>query len=309
MASPSVRPTLRMQPIDWLSLLALSLLWGGAFFFSKIAVGALPPLVVVLGRVVLAAACLWLVMLATGTRIPAQPRMLLGLLLLGLINNIVPFGLIFWAQTHIASGLASILNATTPLFTAVLAHLLTGDDRLTPARLAGIGLGVAGVAVLLGPQALGGLVGEGALLAQLACLGAALSYGFAGIWGRRVRGLPPLAMATGQVTASSLLLLPVVLLVEAPWSLPMPGLAPLGALLGLGTISTALAYVLFFRVLARAGATNVSLVTLLIPVSAVLLGTAFLGERLEMREIAGMALIGLGLLALDGRVWAWVKQR
>jgi drug/metabolite transporter (DMT)-like permease len=303
-------PKLRMQPADWAALVFLSLLWGGAFFFAKVAVGVLPPLLVVLARVALAMVCLWAVMLFTGVRIALQPRLQLALLVLGFLNNIVPFGLLFWAQTHIASGLASILNATTPLFTVLLAHAFTGDDRLTPSRLIGIALGVVGVATLLGPQALQGLGDSEALPAQLACLGAAFSYGCAAIWGRRyVRGLPPLAVATGQVTASTLLLAPVVLVLTPPWAVPTPEAAPLAAVLALGTVSTALAYVLFFRVLARAGATNVSLVTLLVPVSAVLLGAVILGERLDGRELAGMAVIGLGLLALDGRILGRLRRR
>ena len=205
-------------------------------------------------------------------------------------------------QTHIASGLASILNATMPIFTVLVAHFLTADEKLTKNRAVGILTGLAGVIVLIGPQKLANL-GED-VVPQLAILAAAISYAFAGIWGRRFKrmGVPPLATAAGQVTASSCLLLPIALLVDQPWTLPTPGLGAIGAVVGLALLSTALAYVVFFRVLASAGAVNLSLVTLLIPPSAILLGVFFLDERLELGDLAGMALIGVGLIAIDGRL-------
>jgi drug/metabolite transporter (DMT)-like permease len=221
---------------------------------------------------------------------------------MGLLNNAIPFSLIVWGQTHIASGLASILNATTPLFTILIAHGLTTDERLSKGRIAGVLIGFAGVIVLIGPQALAGLGQD--VMAQLAILGAAISYGFAAIFGRRFKrmGVPPLATAAGQVTASSLLLLPVALAVDRPWILAWPDLPVWAAILGLALLSTALAYVVFFRILASAGAVNLSLVTFLIPVSAILLGVAILGERLATTDFLGLALVGLGLAAIDGRL-------
>jgi len=284
---------------EWGSLLLLSLLWGGAFFFSKIALDELRPFSVALVRVTIGAAALWCVLLVTGQRMPASPRLWGQFALMGLINNLIPFSLIFWGQTQIASGLAAILNATTPLWTVLLAHWLTQDDRLTSQRIAGVLIGLAGVAVMVGGAAMGGLGLN--LLAQLAVIGAALSYAFAVIFGRRFRGLPPLVPAVGQLTCSTLMLLPLVALLDGPPA-ALPGTTTLLALLGLGLLSTALAYNLYFRLLATAGATNVAMVTLLIPVSAVLLGTLFLGEQIEPRHYAGMALIALGLLAIDGRL-------
>jgi drug/metabolite transporter (DMT)-like permease len=221
---------------------------------------------------------------------------------MGLLNNLIPFSLIVWGQSHIASGLASILNATTPLFTVIVAHFLTSDERMTGSRLFGVLAGLAGVIVMIGPGFLAG-VGT-SVLAQIAVLGAALSYAFAGIFGRRFSrmGVPPLLTATGQVTASTALLAPTVLIIDQPWTLPMPSGQVWAAVIGLALLSTSLAYVLYFRILATAGATNLLLVTFLIPVSAILLGAALLSERLNPEHFLGMALIGLGLAAIDGRV-------
>jgi drug/metabolite transporter (DMT)-like permease len=292
----------RMSLLDWSLLLALSILWGGSFFFVGVAVKALPPFTIVLLRVAIAAAALHLVLRATRTAMPWDAETWLAFFGMGLLNNAIPFSLIVWGQTQIASGLASILNATTPLFTVLVAHVLTADERLTRGRIAGVVIGIAGVIVLIGPQALTGLGKD--VLAQVAILGAAISYAFASIFGRRFKrmGVPPVATAAGQVSASSLLLLPVTVLVDRPWELPWPGWSVWGAIIGGGLLSTALAYVLFFRILASAGAVNLMLVTFLIPVSAILLGSAFLGETLAPMDFVGMALIGLGLAAIDGRL-------
>ncbi|HYH39453.1 MAG TPA: DMT family transporter [Azospirillum sp.] len=296
----------RMGLAEWLMLILLSVLWGGAFLFGKMAVAELRPFTVVLARVALAAAALALVVRAAGLRMPGTARAWRPFFVLGLLNNLVPFSLIFWGQTQIASGLAAILNATTPLFGVVLAHALTPDERLTAPRLAGVLLGIGGVAVIVGPEALGGA--GTAVLAQIAVLGAALSYGCAGIYGRRFRGTPPLVTAAGQVTASALMILPVALLADRPWEGAMPGAATWGALAGLALLGTAGAYVLYFRIMARAGATNAMLVTLLIPVSALLLGAVVLGEAVEPRQVVGMALIGLGLAVIDGRPLNWLRR-
>ena len=291
-----------MTPLDWTLLLTLSILWGGSFFFVGVAVKALPPFTHVLLRVAIAAAALHLVLRVMRTTTPWDSKTWLAFFGMGLLNNAIPFSLIVWGQTQIASGLASILNATTPLFTVLVAHVLTADERLSKGRIVGVLLGLAGVVALIGPQALVGLGQD--VLAQLAILGAALSYALASIFGRRFKrmGVPPLATATGQVTASSVLLLPVALIVDRPWTLPSPALPVWAAIIGLALLATALAYILFFRILASAGAVNLMLVTFLIPVSAILLGSAFLGESLAPMDFIGMALIGLGLAAIDGRL-------
>ncbi len=296
-----------MGPLEWLLLLALSALWGASFFFSKVAVAELPPFTLVLGRVGLAAGALIALVAASGQRLPRSPATWAAFLAMGALNNAIPFSLIFWGQTQIASGLAAILNAATPLFTVVLAALLTEDERMTPSRLGGVLLGLAGVVVMLGPDALDGLGAD--VLAQLAVLGATLSYALAGIFGRRFHGLRPPVTAAGQLVGATVLILPLALVVDRPWALPPPRLETWAALVGLALVSTALGYVLYFRILAVAGATNVLLVTLLIPVSALVLGTAILGERLDPRHFAGMALIGLGLATIDGRLLALLRGR
>lgn len=283
----------------WLWLLSLSALWGGSFFFAKLAVSELGPLTVVFVRVGLAALALNLVLMMQGRSLFRRGTPWRAFATMGLLNNALPFSLIFWGQTHIAAGLASILNATTPLFTVVVAHLLTEDERLTPTKAVALLAGLAGVAVLLGVDLGGGL--GGGLWGELACLGAALSYALAGVYGRRFRamGVEPLAAAAGQLGASTMLILPIMLAFETP---ALPSVPIAAALVALALLSTALAYVLYFRILAAAGATNLLLVTFLLPVTAVLLGMAFLGERLLLRHGCGMALIGVGLALIDGRL-------
>ena len=291
----------RMAPQDWALLVLLSLLWGGSFFFAKIAVAEVPPLTIALCRVMLAALTLHLVRLALGIAAPRDIGFWRDALIMGLLNNAVPFSLIFWGQREIGAGLASILNATTPLFTVIVAHLFTADERAGPLKIAGVLAGMAGVVWMIGSDVAVGLGGH--LVAELAVLGAALSYGFAGVFGRRFRARPPLVVASGQLTGSSLLLLLPVLLLDQPWQLALPGWRPIAAVIALALVSTALAYVIFFRILKRAGSTNLSLVTLLIPPSALMLGVLFLGETIEAHHLAGMGLIGFGLLLLDGRLF------
>ena len=290
-----------MGPAEWFLLIALSVLWGGSFFFVEVAVDALGPLTIVALRVGLAALALNLIVIAMGLRIPKDRQLWTAFLGMGFLNNMIPFSLIVWGQAYIASGLASILNASTPFFTVIAAHYLTSDEKMNGGRLAGVVLGVAGVAFMIGIDALQGLLTN--TLAQLAILGAAISYAFAGIFGRRFRtlGSSPLVTATGQVTASAMVLVPLALVVERPWILPSPDVEVWGAVFGLALFSTALAYILYFRLLATAGATNLLLVTFLIPVSAILLGTVILGEQLELKHFVGIGIIGLGLAAIDGR--------
>ncbi|HWK44129.1 MAG TPA: DMT family transporter [Stellaceae bacterium] len=290
-----------MGAAEWGLLLALSVLWGGSFFFFKVLVDELPPLTVVLGRVGLAAVALNLLLVLRRDPMPRSPSLWRGFLVMGLLNNVIPFTLIVLGETRISSGLASILNAMTPIFTVLAAHLLTRTEKLTWGKSAGIGFGLLGVAVLVGPDALFG-AGDQDWLGEAACLSAALVYAFAGLYGRRFKDVPPLKVATGQITASTLVLLPLAGLVDRPWLLPMPSTAAWAAFAGIALFSTALAYVLFFRILAVAGATNLVLVTFLLPVSALLLGNLALGETIQPQAYAGMALIGLGLAAIDGRL-------
>lgn len=312
---PAPAPSrLAMSGRDWALLVLLAGVWGGSFFFNAVAVAELPPLTVVAVRVLLAALALQIVLAARGQRLPLRGQVVAAFLVMGVLNNAIPFTLIVWGQTHIASGLAAILNATTPLFTVLVAHWFTRDERATGLRLGGVALGFAGVVVMIGPAALAGL-GD-SVAAQVACLLAAASYAVSGVYGRRFArlGVAPMATATGMLTASALVLVPLALLVDRPLALPAPSLSAVGALLAVALVSTAFAYILYFKLLASAGATNLLLVTFLVPVSAILLGVLILGETLAVKHLLGMALIGLGLAAIDGRLprslaATWVQMR
>lgn len=297
----------RMTGFEWFLLFTLSLLWGGSFFFAEVALFELPPMTVVAVRVIGAALILHIVLAFMGRPVRADARTWRAFFIMGLLNNAIPFSLIVWGQTHIASGLAAILNAATPLFALIAAHLWTADEKLTGARLAGVLTGFAGVAVLVGPGVLGTLGAE--TWAQIAVLGAAVSYAFAGVFGRRFKGVKPSTAAAGQLTGSSIIMLPLAAFADAPWTLPLPGAEVLCALAGLAALSTALAYVIVFRILSTAGAVNLLLVTLLIPPVAVTLGVLFLNETLGAAQLAGMALIGLGLLFIDGRLLGAFRRR
>lgn len=298
-----------MTSREWALLLALSVLWGGSFFFVRVALDGLPPLTLVLARVGIGATVLFAVLKATGQALPRRREVWTTLAVMALLNNLIPFSLIFWGQTAIPAGLAAILNATTPLFTVIVMHALTVDEKATPDKIAGVLLGFAGVVVLVGPAALGAL--DTPLWALAACLCAAVSYAFSGLWGRRIKplGLTPIFTAWAQLTATTVFMLPVVALLDRPWTLAMPGWPSIAAVLGLAVLSTALAYIIFFQILASAGPTNLMLVTFLIPVSAILLASLILGERLAWPHFAGMALIGLGLAAIDGRAWKALTAR
>ncbi|WP_439572346.1 DMT family transporter [Phreatobacter sp.] len=297
-----------MSARDWLLLISLSVLWGGSFFFVRVAVTELPPFSLVLARVSIAAAVLLLLIRLAGQHLPRGRQAWTVLGVMAVLNNLVPFSLIFWGQTAMPAGLAAILNATTPLFSVVVMHLFTTDEPATPAKIAGVLVGLAGVVVLVGPAAAG--AGDVPLWALFACLGGALSYAFSGLWGRRIKALAltPMATACGQLVWTSLMILPVVLVADRPWLMAVPGPAATAAILGLAVLSTALAYIIFFRVLDSAGPTNLLLVTFLIPVSAIVLSGLFLGESLQARHFAGMALIGLGLAAIDGRLFRLARR-
>lgn len=290
-----------MRRADWLRLILLSLLWGGSFFFIEIAVPHLPALTIVWLRVTLAAGVLALVLAATGTVFPPR-RIWPALLLMGALNNALPFTAFVLAQGQITGALASILNATTPLFTLLVAAGLSREERLTPARIGGLVLGLAGVAVMVGGAAAVG--GVEMALPYLLCLGAALSYAFASVWGRRFHksGLAPMTTAFGMLAAAALMLTPLTAVIDQPWTLPAPPFMALAAITGMAVMSTALAYLLYFRLLADAGAVNVALVTFLVPASAIALGIVILGESVLPRHLAGLALILAGLAVIDGRI-------
>jgi drug/metabolite transporter (DMT)-like permease len=293
---------------EWSMLVVLSVLWGGSFLFVGVSVRELPPITVAALRVALAALALVAVLQMRGASLPRSAAVWRAFLLMGVLNNVIPFTLIAWGQSHIAAGLASILGATTPLFTVVVAHYFTSDEKMNAQRLVGVAVGFGGVVVLMGSSALRAIGAD--LLAQAAILAAAFFYAVSGVYARRFNrmGVAPLATTAGMLTVSSAVLIPAALIIERPWTLPTPSAMVLASILALAFVSTAFAYLLYFRILATAGTTNLLLVTFLIPVSAIALGALVLGERLEPKHFAGMALIGIGLAAIDGRPFAAARR-
>lgn len=298
--SPMIRA--QMNGRDWLILIALAVIWGGAFFFIGVAVKQVQPITYVWLRLTVAAIGMWAYVRLSGQTVKLPREVWASILLLAVLNNALPFVLIGWGEVHIASGLAAILNATTPIWGVLVAHFVTHDERISPRKLAGVVLGFAGVAVMVGPSALSQL--NSSALAQTACLAAALSYALAAVWARRFKrmGLSPMAVTTGQLSAGALLMLPLSMIVDQPWTQPMPSLGALAAIAALALGCTAFAYVLYFRLIATSGATNALLVTLLSPPVAILLGGLFLGETLAVADFIGLGLIALGLGAIDGRL-------
>ena len=309
-AEPYAAPMIRsvMNRSDWLILLVLALIWGGAFMFIGVAVKHVHPLTYVWLRLTIAALAMWAFLRIKGQPLGLAREVWGSMLLLSLLNNALPFTLFGWGQTHIASGLASILNATTPIWGVVVAHLFTQDERMTPRKVAGVLLGFGGVATMIGPTLLAN-VGTDAL-AQLACIAASLSYALAAVWARRFRrmGLSPMSVTTGQLTAGALMMLPLALFIDQPWTQPFPPLSAVGSIVALALLCTAFGYVLYFRLIDRAGATNALLVTLLVPPVAILLGALFLNEQLAVQDFLGLGLIALGLAAIDGRLLSLVER-
>jgi len=301
--------TMRMSGGDWAVLLLLSAIWGVSFLFIEIAVETVRPFMLVLIRLALAALALWGVLLMRRERLELPPGAPGAFLILALLTTVVPFILFAYAQREITGSLGAILNATTPIWGVIVAHLALADEKATPARIAGVVLGFGGVAAMIGPDVLGE-VGE-SVPAQLACLAATFCYALSGVYARRFApmGIRPIGVATGQLTAGALVMVPLVLLFEPPWAAAGPSAGVWAALTGLALLCTSLAYILYFRLVASAGATNSLLVTFLIPVSAILLGATFLGERLETRHMLGLALIAAGLAAIDGRLPRAARRR
>lgn len=295
-----------MGPAEWSMLIALSMLWGGSYFFVELALREWSPLLIVGVRVAIATLVIWAIVFAAKWPVPRTAAAWLAFFVMGLLNNVFPFLLIVWGQTEVTSGLAAILNASTPIFAVIVAGIFLTDERTTAGKLFGAILGFLGVAVLIGPDALTGL--DANLLAQLAILAAALSYAFAGVYARRFPAMRinPIVAAAGQLLMSSLVMFVLILAFDTPAQVLTASATVWVAVGAMAVLSTGLAYILYFRLIATAGATNALLVTLLIPVTAILLGSTFLGERLDALHFAGMAVIGLALIVIDGRVWSRV---
>ncbi|MGE9009026.1 DMT family transporter [Leptospira interrogans] len=292
----------RIDARDWSLLGVLSILWGGSFFFNGVVLRELPPLTLVLLRVALASIILLPLLWVYRIDFPKGVAGWKPFFAIGLFNNVLPFSLIVAGQMTIPSGLASILNTTTPLFTVVV-MAAAGEEKLQARRIAGVVVGLIGVVILRGWNFGGDGIRSGQGIGILLCLAGAFSYGLSALLARRLlSNSPPLGTATFQLLASSIMMMVVAGFIERPWQLPMPGVATWLAVIGLAVLSTALAYIVFFQILRRSGATNVMLVTLLIPVTAIVLGYLVLGEQISPREIAGTLVIGSALLLIDGRV-------
>jgi drug/metabolite transporter (DMT)-like permease len=293
-------PQKSIPPRAWAELLLLATIWGGSFISNRLALNEVPVLTTVAFRVAGACILLWVYVRLRRLPVPRSPRIWLAFLVMGLLNNALPFTLITWGQLTIPSGLAAIVNASTAIFGVLVAALAFRDERLTARRLTGVLLGFAGVAVAIGLHALTTL--NLTSLPQLALVAAAISYAVAAVFARRVLGgLPPQVAAAGMLTGSSLLMLPTALWIDGPPVLTH-GAQVWGALGYLAIIATAGAYLLYYRVLGMAGAGNLSLVTLLTTPVAIVMGALILNEALPLRAYAGFALIALGLLIIDGRL-------
>lgn len=290
-----------MTPPEWGQLLLLGLIWGSSFYFGELTLREWPLQWFIFARTCIAAAMLWVIMRLQGHRLPACGMVWRDWVIMGLINIILPFSLIFWGQAFVGAGLASLLNSTTPLFSAALGHWYTRQEPLTPLRVLGLLLGIGGVGAIAGPEAMEGNLD--AVIGALAVVIGAGLYAVAGLWGRRFVHLPSTVTATGSLICTAATLLPVILIVSPPWHMPMPSATLLVAVLALGVLCTGIAYLLYFALLQSAGPTNTLLVTLLIPLSALMLATLLLGERFTPVQGLGMALTlgGLGVIAWDTR--------
>ena len=298
-----------MTAREWSLLLLLAVVWGGAFSFVAVALQGFRPVTLIVLRLLVASGVLLIVMRAMHLRAPDDRRIWRDFLFMGAIANLIPFALLATAQTRIGGGLAAILNSSMPLWTALLAHVFTADERLSGRRLAGVVVGVAGVSIMIGGDALASIGAD--VWPQLVCVAAAMCYGAAGVFGRRFRdyGLHPVTATAGTACAAGVLGVPMALLIDRPWTQPAPDLISVAAVVGIGVFSTAAGYIVYFRILGTAGAMNASLVTFLVPVSAIVLGVSFLGETLAAQHIVGMGVIFAGLALIDGRALRWLRRR
>jgi drug/metabolite transporter (DMT)-like permease len=287
-------------------MLVLALIWGGSFFSIRIALDEISPLMSVAHRVTLAMLVLWVVVATMRIPLPRNPRIWFAFLVMGLLNNVIPFVLMAWGQLYIESGLTSILNAFTAVVGVVMAALFFSDERLTPRKIIGVVLGFFGVAVAIGLENFKNF--DLRSLAQLAVIGGTVAYAVAGVWARKnLVGMPPQLAAVGMLTGATVIMLPLVYFVEG---LPTFDLTP-RTLVAIGyyaVIATAAAYLLYYRVLAMAGSGNLMLVTLLVAPIAITLGAVVLGEKLSANAYVGFVILAVGLIILDGRVWKALRR-
>ena len=303
-AAPATGPAppaqLTLGTAEWLLIMLHSVLWGASFFFGAVAIREIPSLTITGFRAIPASIIVVGVCLSMGLAIPLRAGYWGRMFVLGILNNIAPMLLILWAQHQVASGVAAVFNATTPLFVVVIAHFASADERFSWNKGLGLLVGIAGVSVLVGTNVTSGTTGG--VLAKAALLAAAMCYALAGIFARRTSREAPFVIAAGQLLAALAMALPLALIVDRPFALPMPSAVAMGAVLGIGIFSSALASLVYFTVIKRAGATNGLLVTLLLPITPLVLGALFLGEHVSGREFAGAGIIALALVILDGRL-------
>ncbi len=298
----------KLDGTSWAMIGAMSLLWGSAFLLIEIGLRSFAPNTLVFLRMAIAAPVMLVALFFLKERLPRDWSSWRQLFVLGALNAALPFILFFWGQQYLESGYASVLNATTPLWGVLVAHFLTTNEKATPPRIIGVLLGLAGIIVMVGPDAMGGL--SQSLLAQIACLVSTLFYSFAAIYGRKLgqSSMTPMVVATGQVITAGLIMLPVMLWFDRPWEAAMPSMDSVLAAVALGIPATAIAYLFYFKTIDRAGASNAMLVAFIMPVVAIVLGVSFLGETLTGGQIAGTTLIALGLVAIDGRLLARIRN-
>ncbi|MFK7902938.1 MAG: DMT family transporter [Nitratireductor sp.] len=291
----------------WAMLILLATIWGGSFLFGRIAVQEVPVFSLVFLRVGLAAIALWAFILITKRKFQFTKWLIINCFIIGILNNVIPFSFILYGQKEIGAGLASVVNAMTPIWTLLIANWFTQDEKINPIKLTGISLGFLGVAILMGTDIWLGL--KASALAQFMVVLATISYGASGVFGKRFKSVDPLLIAACQLTTSTLILLPVMFIMEDPLQVPLPSAPAIFSILAIALLCTAYAYVLFFKILNSAGAVNVSLVTLLVPISAILLGMLFLDEALHWHQLGGLLIIMLGLIIIDGRTIKRLRRK
>lgn len=292
----------KMSLVDVMTLLGTAFCFGTSYYFIEILIRHLPPLTIVNIRVILASLILWIVVFVLKLKRPDTFKQWRSLFIIAFMNNAVPFTLFVWAQKFIDSSMAAVLNATMPFFTVILAAVFLSDEKMNRFKLLGVPVGIVGTAILIGPNLQSGTM---SVLGQLAALLATFLYAVSSIYARRFKawGLSPIMIATGQVTMAGLMLLPVTLIIEQPWTLPMPPMETVYALIGITLLGTVMSYILYFKLIDSAGATNASLVTFLNPVTAIILGTLLLGEIITPTQMLGIVVIMLGLVIIDGRLF------
>ena len=292
--------SLTMTKQAWGLLMALSAMWGASFLFIEMALLSMGPITLVFFRVLIGAATLGLVLIVTKRAVPTHLSFWRDSFVMGFLNNAIPFTFIAYGQVSITGGMASIINANTAFFGVIAAAIFLANERLTKARISGVLIGVSGVVIVMGPAELLSL--DLTSLGQLAVIIATLSYALASVWGRlHLQGYDSIVTAFAMTFCASIMLAIVMLLTDG-----MPSFALTTQLwvvaIGLGVIGTALAYMVYFKLLAIAGASNLMLVTIIVPIFAVSLDAAILSQWVSISDILGFIVIALGLAVMDGRL-------